>query len=464
MLSVCHPPTYLPERRYIYEVLLRDFLGLEYRAEAETRGDIRITFPGHRSDKELILADVLFQTSEDEWLTPASLPRGPLEVWKVPKDHIDAKLGSQRVPVIYGNRLPDGSFCKVSGAGATLGLDIFGSAFFMLARYEEVAKPDRDARDRFPAGASLAYQEGFLDRPIVNEYLEVLWWALKRLEPRLARKRRAFRVLLSHDVDRPFCTASLPRTLKGVYDDVVSRRAPALAKRRAQSFMRVRREGLDADLCNTFDFIMELSEKHALRSSFYFLAGRSAGALDGNYSMNDPWIKNLLRRIHERGHEIGLHGSYNTFRDPPRIRRELALLLRAAETEGISQREYGGRQHYLRWEAPVTWQAWEDAGLDYDATLSFADRPGFRCGTCYEHQVFNLRTRRALRLRERPLVVMEGSLLSRHYMDLTFEQARTEITKLKERCRLFGGDFTLLWHNNMLVYKPQQRLYGDILE
>src|SRR5919199_687498 len=194
MLSVYHPPTYLPERRYIYDVLLRDFLGLEYRAKAEARGDVRITFPGHRSDKELLLADILFETPEDEWLTPASLPRRPLDLWEVPKDHVDAKLVSQRLPVVYGNRLPGGSFCEASGARVTLGLDIFGSAFFALARYEEVSKPDRDERERFPAWASLAYQEELLDRPIVNEYLEVLWWALKCLWAGLRRKRRGVKV------------------------------------------------------------------------------------------------------------------------------------------------------------------------------------------------------------------------------------------------------------------------------
>jgi hypothetical protein len=463
MLRIYHPPTYTSERRYIYDVLLRGFLGLEYRASAEARRDVRITSPELQAEKELILADVLFQTPENEWLTLASLPERPLDLWEVPKDHVDARLVSQKLPVVYGRRLSDGSFCKVSRPNVTLGLDTFGSAFFALTRYEEVVKPDRDARERFPAAASLAYQEGFLDRPIVNEYLEVLWWALKRLWPTLRRKRRAFRVCPSHDVDRPFCTESLLRTAKGIVDDVAQRRNLALAGRRVRSFARLRSGDPDADVCNTFDFIMDLSEKHALRSSFYFIPDRSAGMIDGNYSIDGPWIRGLLRRVHERGHEVGLHLSYNTFRDPPRVRREFDLLLKATESEGISQRAWGGRQHYLRWEAPTTWQAWADAGLDYDSTLSFADRIGFRCGVCYDYSVFNLRTRVALRLRERPLIVMEDSALRERYMNLTFEQARREIGKLKERCKQFEGDFTLLWHNHRLVDERERELYRDVV-
>jgi peptidoglycan/xylan/chitin deacetylase (PgdA/CDA1 family) len=464
MLQISHPPTYRAERRYIHDVLLTGFLGLEYQARVEMRSDVRVSLQGDASGKELILADVLFQTPEDEWLALASLPNQPLDLWRVSEDLVDAKLVSPRIPIIYGARLPGGSYYEASRSKATLGVDILGSAFFMLTRYEEVVRLDRDARERFPAEASLAYQEAFLDRPIVNEYLEVLWWALKCLWPDLRRKRRAFRVCLSHDVDRPHCTKSLPRTLKGVVDDVVRRKYPVVAKRRVRSFARVRRGDLAADLCNTFGFIMDLSEEYGLRSSFNFMTDRSAGIIDGNYSINEPYISNLLRRVSERGHEVGIHPSYNTFRSPERVRHEFKVLLKVAETEDIVQREWGGRQHYLRWEAPTTWQAWENSGLDYDATLGFADRIGFRCGVCYEYQVFNLRTSAVLRLREQPLIVMEGSALDKRYMSLTFEQARREIVRLKHRCKLFDGDFTLLWHNHQLVDEHERELYRSILE
>jgi hypothetical protein len=463
MLRIRHPPTYPSERRYIYDVLLRDFLGLEYRAEVEDRRDVRITVDGSSPVRELILIDVLFQTPTGKWLKPTSLPRRPLDRWEIQKDRVDANRVSQGLPVVYGTSLSDGSFCRVSGPTVTLGLDVFGSAFFTLTRYEEVVKPDRDDKERFPAGSSLAYQEGFLDRPIVNEYLEVLRWALERLWPGLRTRRRMFRTCLSHDVDRPFCTKSVSLTLRGVAGDIVKRKNLPMVERRIQSFVKVRRN-LDADLCNTFDFIMSLSEEHGLKSSFNFITGRSARRIDGDYSMDHPWIRKLLRQIHERGHEVGFHPSYNTFDNSARLRNEFALLLRTAKSEGIVQREWGGRQHYLRWNAPITWQAWENAGIDYDSTLTFADRIGFRCGTCYEYQVFNLQTRTALELRERPLIAMETSALSKNYMSLSFEQAKEEIGKLKQRCRSFDGDFTLLWHNNLLVQRREQELYRDIVE
>ncbi len=465
MLRITHPPTYLPERIYIFDVLFRQFLGLEYVTEVELRSDVKISCENAPPDKVLLVKDVWFQQPEASWLQAASLPEQPLERWDATHSPIHSLLVRDHLPIIYGERLSNGSFIELGDSFIVLGIDIFASAFFMLTRYEEVVRTERDSHERFPATASLAYQEGFLDRPIVNEYLEILWWGLARLWPELQRKARAFQLVLSHDVDWPLGVA--PRNLRQVgralAGDVIKRRSFELAMRRVQSLVQVRQGNADADLNNTFDLIMTLSERHGLRSSFYFITDHPAGEIDGVYSLDDPWMRKLLRRIHERGHEIGLHPSYNTFRDASQLHRESLQLRKALAEEGIIQQEIGGRQHYLRWEGPTTWQIWDDAGLAYDSTLSFADHAGFRCGTCYEYSVFNLRTRRDLRLRERPLIVMEGSLLAEQYMNLPREQARQEIGKLKERCRQFQGDFTLLWHNSMLIHSRDAALYQSVV-
>src|SRR5438105_1699991 len=83
----------------------------------------------------------------------------------------------------------------------------------------------------------------------------------------------------------------------------------------------------------------------------------------------------------------------------------IPTLRRVCSEEGVEQATWGGRQHFLRW-APPLWPAYERAGLAYDTSLSFADRPGFRAGICCEYPVFDLKGRRTLRLRERPLVAM----------------------------------------------------------
>jgi hypothetical protein len=434
-LRVTTPTSFGPEREYALSVVLGEFLGLDYRHETEPREDVRISMNG---GGELRVADGLFSLPSDEWL-----PSRPLEKWDVRRDLPEAVVSEPLLHVLFGGGRMDSQ---------RLGLDVFGGAFFMLTRYEEAISSERDEHGRFPAKASLAVAEGFLHRPLVNEYAEVLWAALRRIWPRLERRERNFRVVPTHDVDVPLSLRRPgPRGVLTAAADLARRRDPQLAAQRLRWLARGSR---DDDPTATFDTLMELSERRGLRSAFYFLAGGTNGH-DASYSLDDPWFRRLLRRIDERGHEIGFHGSYETFRDPELTRAELQALQRACADEGIASATRGGRQHYLRFENPTTWQIWADAGLAYDSTLGFGDRPGFRCGTCFEYPVFNVRTRQRLPLRERPLVVMERGGLAEGF---------ETIARLKAECRRYGGDFVLLWHNDWAVGRRGREGYERALD
>ena len=129
--------------------------------------------------------------------------------------------------------------------------------------------------------------------------------------------------------------------------------------------------------------------------------------------------------------------------------RSVATLRRVLDDEGIDQPRLGGRQHYLRWETPTTARLWEDNGLDYDSTLSYADRPGFRCGTCFEYPMFDAERQEQVNLKIRPLIAMECSIIDDKYMGLGFScKSRDTFENLKKRCKLVEGKFTLLWHNS----------------
>jgi hypothetical protein len=337
----------------------------------------------------------------------------------------------------------------------------------MLTRYEEVVKTERDQHDRFPASASLAFQEGFLERPIINEYIEILWWALKRLRPGLHRKQRNFRIIPTHDVDSPFgmlflSPYALVRTLAG---DILKRKSIKTFTRRGANAYKVKVAGDTlADENYTFDLIMDINEKHNLTSCFYMMEAQSLSDMDGNYPLDHPYIYNLIKSIHNRGHEIGLHPSYISYKNEEGIKRAAINLVSACYNIGIKQTQFGGRQHYLRWQCPDTWQHYEEAGLVYDTSLSYADHIGFRCGICYEYPVFNIKTKQVLKLKERPLIVMECSALAEQYMNLSYFEAMNRIRKLKDICKNYSGDFVVLWHNDRFIDRRDIELYRQVIE
>jgi len=353
-------------------------------------------------------------------------------------------------------------------AGLHLHYDIPGLIYWMLARCEEVDPPAEllDNHQRFLATASHAFRHGYLERPIVDEWIGILRQMIRRIWPRLPLVQTHFQVVVSHDVDQPGAYAFGPKSqfIRNVAGDILIRKAPAVARDRILIRVTSNRHLHPRDPFNTFDWLMDTSEAAGIRSAFYFICGRTNPSLDAQYEPEHSAIRHLMRRIHVRGHEIGLHPSYDTCAHPERMVREGQRLHRICKEEGIEQSQWGGRMHYLRWQWPITAHGWEQAGFNYDSTLSYADRPGFRCGTCHPYPMFDPVAQRPLRLIQRPLIAMECSVIDDSYLGLSNGTASQFLfQRLRRRCQDVGGQFTLLWHNSHFITTEDRKLYRQVL-
>ena len=457
--------SYWAERRYVLGVVLGEWLGLEWRLEEHRHADVRIRLDGE-DDRIVTVPDVLFATDRARWLTTAALPREPLPRRAVGDVGAGVLTANERLPVLYGTSVPDDRpLAELDPTGVRLHVDVFGSVFAMLTRYEEAIPGDRDGYERYPAAAALAVRADFLQTPLVDAYVELLRAALQRLRPGLATSRRDYRVLLSHDVDDPLSTLgrSKPLLARQLAGDLLRRRDPGLLLRRVRALADSRRGRLDRDPHNTFDFLMTVSERHGVRSAFYFLANNDVDPRGGRFDLVDhPWVARLMGRVHQRGHEVGFHAGLGTFRDAERTAQEFAHLRVVAERAGVRQDVWGGRQHYLQWANPATWRNWEEAGLAYDCTLAFSEAVGFRTGTCHEYPVFDLVACRPLDLRERPFQVMDVSLFG--YMGLRPDAAFAAVVDVARACRRFRGDLGILWHNDEILRTARQkRWYAELI-
>ncbi len=400
MITINIPNTFLPERTYIINVIFGEFLELEYRILPKDTQNYEIILG---DGNKLILIDSFFSHFKDglDYLDEKNIP---VEV-KFLKNQF---IVEEDIPVIYGN-----NELKINENEIICGIDIFSSSFFMLSRWEEHANKTREVHNRFPSVASLAYKNNFLDRPIVNEYIEMLWKMLTFLGCEQKQKKRKFELILTHDVDNPLKFSGWRGAKTFIINfagDIIKRRNPFLALSTLRSFVFIKL-GLEKDPFDTFDYLMDLSEKSGVKSNFYFMGGGTT-EYDSCYSLKDNFIKKLMEKIDKRGHNIGFHSSYNTYNNKKQWQKEYQ------ELSSVSpQKIKTGRQHFLRFEVPTTWQIWEDNNMTYSSTLNFPDKEGFRCGTCYEFSVFNILTREKLKLKEHPLIVMEGNFLT--YQNVT---------------------------------------------
>lgn len=443
MLQINISDKFLEEKKYIISIVFDEFLGLEYKLNISSSNPkyYEIVLP---NSKKIIFEDSFWAKINDSYLKEVYIPKSVKFVKNkfTPESDITVIYGSDRLEV-KENQI----YC---------GIDIFASSFFMLTRWEEYVNKTRDQHNRFPATASLAYKSGILDRPIVNEYVEMFWNMLKNLGYQKERKQHKYEMMLTHDVDSPFKYNNWKSGIREIGRDLLKKHNIKLA---TKSLLSKIKSHLDShyDPNNKFDFLMNQSEKLGLKSYFFFMGG-GLTKFEENYDLRHKKIQTLVKEIKSRGHFIGFHPSYDAYNNKEIWKKEKFNL----ETS-INQEVFYGREHYLRFEAPFTWQIWEDNNMLWDSTLNYADHEGFRCGTCWQYPVFNFLTKQELNLIEKPLIVMEGNFFT-YQKELEIDTIKYKIVTLINKCKKYNGTFVLLWHNSRFDNNDFKKIYLETIQ
>jgi len=450
------------EIQYALDILVGEFLGLHFEVETYEGNFIKITKSSDFDNfSKLTLDASFFYKAKQNWLKPKSLPVLPLSNWRPADDGINANLVLPNIPVLYG--LPG---IVKNKNHIHLNLDIFGSAFFMLSRYEELITKDLDSHNRFPSWASVAYKAGFLDRPIVNEYLEILWSCIHSIWPDLQRKEYKSKNFITCDLDFPFKPSlyDLKKMIFHAGKQVLKEYAPHKALITLLKFVGNKIGfSLKDEFRENISWIMDVNEKAGNKVTFYFITHKTSFR-DNNENLDALKSRELFKEIHQRGHEIGLHPGYNSYNNQKNFKKSVEVLRRVLKEENIKQNTIGTRMQFLRWDNSKTPQLCEDNGFDYDSTLMYADRIGFRCGTSYEFNMYDLVNRKTLKLKQRPLIAMECTVIAPRYEGLGYsEKSMLRFNQLKERSHIYSGTFTLLWHNNHFTNVNDKIFYKELI-
>jgi len=440
--------TFLSEKRYLLKIL-NLFIGLECDLIVDDTLQNQYKFALSKG-QEIRMEDCFF----------SSIPKGKsyLQEKYLPNNiryFVQNFLPNKNLPVLFGQ--PN---LQISDSSISCEIDVLGCIYFMLSRWEEIANPIRDKFDRFPASASIAHRKGFLNRPIVNEYCALLVYFFQKLgHPLSLSSKSFFKIRYSCDVD--------------VIHNRASKYPKQLIKALAISMKnRYRIDKFSTNLKNyiyninsydTFSYIFQQLHQANVEGAFYFITDKTSNR-DSDYEFQEVEISKLMRSMHAEGFEVGLHPSFETYQDRIQLEKEFQLLRRKAAEVGIEQKIWGGRQHFLKWDPKQTHKNWDSVGINYDSTLGYADVVGFRSGTCYDYPIFDPILRQELDLIERPLILMETSLIDRRYMNKGYShEAYAIIDHLKEQCRYYGGNFNFLWHNSHFLIKKDKRLFEHCL-
>lgn len=362
-------------------------------------------------------------------------------------------------PLLYGEP-------RIERHGETLVVyaDILASAYYLLTRYEEWVRSDtRDAHGRFPGRESVGFRAGFLDRPIVEEYSDLLRRWASEAGCDICQPSRRFSVLLTHDIDSLGVSRTPMQLLRSAISPLLGRQSWQQARSTISIVL-----GLSVDLEARLDYLYAMDRRvtnhveHDRCESIYFFMAGGRSPFDHPYSIRSRKVRRSIAGILSAGGTIGLHSSYEAGGNPHLVAAERAVL-----EEVAGEPIYRNRHHFLRWREPSDGAAIAAAGISWDSTMGYADVAGFRLGICHPVLLFDPAKQELLRIEEHPLIVMDVTLSSPHYMNLDFDAALDTVCRLASAVRRHNGEFVVLWHNYMFSagnHGYHRRLYARVLE
>lgn len=450
-------PNYFQElNQYSAQIIFDEVLGIKYELNTHSKNNIIIQ--NGDCDKKIILSSNFTDSAQRFWLDKQHLPK------RIKKFSLDntifksLKTSYSDIPILFGdNRL------EINDKYIKIDVDIFGTIFFMLSRYEELFPKKLDFHKRFRLEETIAFKNNFLHRPIVNEYIEIFWLLVKHSWPLLKRKKRQYKSVVSCDVDHPFddATDSIIRISRRFAARVIRDKNISLALSDLKCFIQKKIFGKNYDnYTDNIYWMMDLADSKEIKLQFNFIPLNTGSKLDTKYTLEKKEVIKIFMDIIERKHLVGIHPGYNSSNNIDIFNHSVKKYRKLLKDLGLKM-QINNRQHYLKFNIEDTPQLWEDNKFFSDSSMGYSNAVGFRSGICHDFPIFNFKSMSVMSIRELPLIVMECAIFNDNLYN---EKKINKVKNLIDTCKVYDGCFTLLWHNSYFSNKKSKEYYENILE
>ena len=358
---------------------------------------------------------------------------------------IDIRMGEwQGIPCFFQGRQE-----------ATIPFDVFAATFYLLSRYEEYLPHVKDEFERFPAEESLAFKEGFLEKPLIDIWAYKFKDILTEKFSDLELKNRSFTFLSTIDIDIAFCFKhkGVVRTIGGYLLDLINLRIAELWTRIVVLL------GFKKDPFDTYDQLIDLQKQYNIPTLFFFLVSEYT-TFDKNTSSRNSKYRSLIKSVADYC-KVGLHPSYFTMKNEQKLKKEKKRLEEITNIQVTRS-----RQHYLRLALPETYQNLVNLEITEDYSMCYAKHYGFRASTCTPFYFYDLDYEIQTPLKVFPIAVMDGTL--RSYQNLSHKRGFEVILKLAREVNQVRGTFITLFHNETLsnrgIWRRWKKVYTDMFK
>ncbi|AEX85652.1 hypothetical protein Marpi_1248 [Marinitoga piezophila KA3] len=310
--------------------------------------------------------------------------------------------------------------------------DYIGTIFFFLSGYWEYIHNDKkDQYGRFIYNESFQYKKNIIEVPIVDILVDNI-----KEELNLEYKANKSLLFLTHDVDH---LSFLKQKIfyRKLFGDIIKRRN---FKDALDKILRKIKNNDPYDL----KYLLFTHKKLNIKGTFFFLPKKQEKNIDGGYNLlkNQEYLKRIFNEIIKSNGNIGIHydAKYLMNKDMKKDISDIKSI--------FNVNIFSGRAHYLIFDITKTFDILEKSGIILDTTGGYAENIGFRFGTSKPFKPYNFNEKREYNLIEVPLIVMEGTLQNKNYMNLTPDDGFNKIKKMIDKIEKYNGIFTFLWHNS----------------
>lgn len=338
-----------------------------------------------------------------------------------------------------------------AGDGSSIPFDIFSASFYLISRYEEYVPHVKDMHGRFPPKESLAYQNRFLQQPVVDLWAFKLLEKLKERFPNLEFKERAYNYTSIVDVttSHGFANRSFTRSLAGILYDFATLKFKRVSKRIGVWF------NPKNDPYNNYEYLVKLHKKFEVKSMFFFQFA-SYSTYDKNVSPNNNKFKFLIKSIADYS-KVALAASYSSFDDVSLLKDEKLRL-----SDVINRDVNSSRMRYNRVDIPNSYRNLIKAEFTDDYTMGYSHEIGFRAGTCTPFYFYDINLELQQPIRVHPFSFHDYSLVSM----ASKEEIAEKISMLHKRVKSVNGDFISIFSIELLggvKSKYWKKLYEEVI-
>ncbi|RKS44941.1 hypothetical protein BC962_2613 [Gillisia mitskevichiae] len=274
-----------------------------------------------------------------------------------------------------------------------LPFDIFAATFYLLSRYEEYLPHVKDDFGRFPALESVAYQENFLNTPVIDIWIQKFKNLLASRFLEISLKNRKYKstsvISVSHVFN--FKNKGFLRSITGILLDLGQLKFSRISDR-----LRVQLR-LKKDPYNVFDDLILLVKKHKINLNFMFQLS-NFNAYDRNINHNRLNYREIIKYVADYS-IVGLRLGYFAISDVE------ALKIEKKRFENII---HGPLQNVINTKynllLPEHYGFLNELEIPNDYSMGYPETIGFRAGTSLPFLFYDLNLEITTPLRVHPYV------------------------------------------------------------